>query len=188
MDKLFKTSRIVGITFILFCIVYYTGATDKKEKSSKDITIISAQSTSDGSSEIRNELLEECIKSLPNVSDLEATLTSESKFLKAINGDLNKNDYVKVYTASLTIPYLLYQKELIIITTRSIKGQKPVMKEVEKKMQKEKSFVSDANNGDLYAGKGRRAYYFSSAELASKDVMEKAKVWLKQQQNVRCTK
>jgi hypothetical protein len=175
---------IVSILIALFTTSLYA---DDSKTENKDITIISAQSSSDGKSEVRKELLEECIFSLPNANTLEAVVTSDSKYLHNVNGDLNKNGYYKVYSATVEVNYLLYQKELIIITTSSIKGQKPVMKEVDKKVRQRKDFASDANNGDLFAGKGTRQYYFSTEQKAVEDVMKRVKTWLQQQKNTLCT-
>lgn len=177
-----------GVTLpILFLIISGQIFGDDAKTENKDITIISAKSTSDGTSEVKKELLEECIFSLPEAQTLEAVVTSKSKYLHNVNGDGSKNDYYKVFSATVEVNYLIYQKELIIITTRSIKGQKPVMKEVDKKIRQSKSFVSDAHNGDMFAGKGKREYYFSTEKKAVEDVMRMVKSWLKQQKNILCT-
>ena len=184
LNKMCSIMTLVML-FLLFSGYLYA---DDSKKENKDITIISAQSTSDGKSEVSKELLEECVFSLPDAHTLEAVVTSESKYLHNVNGDAGKSGYFKVFLATVEINYLIYQKELIIITTSSIKGQKPVMKEVDKKIRQSKSFTSDAHNGDLFAGKGRREYYFSTEKSAVEDVMKRVKSWLKQQENTLCTK
>ncbi len=176
---------IILILILGHAILIY--AQDEKNVT-KDVTIISAQSTSDGKSEVRKEILEECILTLPNVKTLEATVTSESKYLNKINGNPKMNEYKKIYTATIEIGYLLYQKELIIITTSTIKGQKPVLKEVDRKVRQIKMFTSDPNNGDIFSGKGQRHYYFSSEENAIADVKKKASVWINQNAHTLCRK
>jgi hypothetical protein len=154
----------------------------------KNVTVIRGQSSADGSSEVTAELLEECIVSLPRPADLEPQITAESGYLKEINGDPAKNEFVKTYAASLEINYMLHQKELIIVTTRSVQGQAPVMKEVDKNIRQTKRFESNPANGDLYAGRSNRQYYFSTSEAAANDVKKRAETWLKQQSAVVCVK
>ncbi len=152
----------------------------------KDITVISGTSTADGESTVRKEVLEECIRSLPQVSELEAQVSSESRYLKAINGDLNKNEFRKTYTAQIEINYILFQKVLIIITTNSIQGQEPITKIVEKRLKQSKSFESNSSEGDIFANRSHRQYFFSSPEKAIEDVKKRAKTWLNQQAAVVC--
>lgn len=154
----------------------------------KNITVISGTSTADGKSNVRKEVLEECIISLPKVNDLEAQVTSQSRYLKAINGDLNKNEYVKTYAAQIDINYVLYQKVLIIITTSSIQGQEPVTKIVEKRLKQSKSFESNPSEGDIFANRSNRQYFFSTADKAIEDAKKRAKTWLNQQSAVVCIK
>jgi len=183
-SNIFKT--ITMFSFISGIFFLYADEIEKVEN--KDITIISAQSTSDGKSEIKKELIEECIISLPEVTSLEPIIQTVAKFLNNINGNPQKNEYTKVYNAVLEINYLLHQKELLIITTNSIKGQKPEIKEVSKKLRQTVRFESNSSNGDIFAGKGSREFYFSSAEKAKEDVIAKAKTWLKQQMGAICSK
>ena len=152
----------------------------------KDITVISAGSSADGSSQVRTELVSDCILSLPNPDNLEAQITSEAMHLKEINGEPGKNEWAKVYRARLDVNYLVYQKELLIVTTRSVKGQEPVIKEVEKKLRKTESFLSNPSEGDVYAGRSNRQYYYTKPEMAVKDVKSRAKVWVQQQSSVVC--
>ena len=179
---------------VLSCLILVAGfsvallAQDQKQTIEKDITIIHGQSIADGKSEIGERILEECIVALPQVDDLIPEISSESHFLKEINGDPAKNDHVKTYTASVEINYMIYQKVLVIVATSSIKGQEPVMKVMEKSLKQSKRFVSNPSEGDLYAGRSRRQYYFSTREGAANDVKKRAAIWLKQQAAVTCKK
>ncbi|MFC1585006.1 hypothetical protein ACFL5V_05620 [Fibrobacterota bacterium] len=161
-----------------------TWAEDKTE--TKNVTLISAQSTADGKSKFWKELLEECIVSLPRAADLEAEVESQTQYLKEVNGKKGQDKHTKTYAASLEINYMLYQKRLMIVTTSSVQGQEPVMKEVEGKVKKTKKFTSNSTEGDIYAGRSNRQYYFSSSEGAVKDVKKRAAIWLKQQSAVVC--
>ena len=159
------------------------GAKDKTER--KTVTVVSGTGA-DGSSEISREAVKECIVSLPSVGALEADVKSESEYLREINGDAAKSEWVKTYTASISINYMVYRKDLLIVTTKSIEGKDPVLKEVEKRLPKSREFVSNPANGDLYAGKSNRQYYFTKSEDAVKDAKARAVVWLKQQAPLQC--
>jgi hypothetical protein len=163
-----------------------TAAISEENTENKNITLVTTQSTADGKSKIRKDILEECIVSLPSAGALQATVTSKPVFLKEINGKSDKNAFQKMYTATIEINYMLYHKWLVIVTTSSVQGQEPVIKEVEGKIKKTKTFSSDPGSGDSYAGRSRRQYYFSSEEAAVKDARDRAQVWLKQQQAVVC--
>ena len=152
----------------------------------KNITIIQGQSTADGKSQVAERLLEECIGSLPNPASLQPIVSSESQYLKEINGDPSKNEFVKTYQARLEINYIIKQKVLIVVTTNSVQGQEPIMKVMDKTLQQSKEFVSNSADGDLFAGRSRRQYYFSTSEGAMQDVRKRAVAWIQQQSAVIC--
>ena len=152
----------------------------------KNVTVIKAQSSADGKSEMREELLEECIVSLPAAQDVQAAVSTEAQFLRAINGDANKNEHTRTYSATIEINYMLYQKVLIVVTTNAVTAQEPVMKVMDKNIKQTKTFTSNPANGDMYAGESHRQYYFSTAEGAVSDARKQAQVWLAQQSAVVC--
>lgn len=181
-----KIHAVVAPGLALACLAL--GAEPAKEKvEKKNITVITAQGTADGSSEISREAVKECIVTLPTVESLEPDVIADSRYLKEINGDPNKNDWVKIYTAKITINFQVYHKDLLIVTTKSVEGKEPVMKEVDKRLPESKEFVSNPANGDTYAGRSNREYYFTKAEEAEKDVKTRAKLWLKQQSPLLCS-
>ena len=90
-------------------------AREKVEK--KTVTLINATGTADGSSEISREAVKECIVALPAAEALEPEVTSDSRYLKEINGDAGKNAWVKTYSAKVIINYQVYQKDLLIVAT-----------------------------------------------------------------------
>ncbi|MBN1307829.1 MAG: hypothetical protein JXA18_07925 [Chitinispirillaceae bacterium] len=180
--------KINLLPLIVAAIIPLYGFSEEKATDSKNITIIQGQSTADGKSQLAERLLEECIVSLPDAETVEPIVSSQSQFLKEINGDPSKNDFVKTFSASLEINYMIHQKVLIVVTTNAIQGQEPVMKVMEKNLQQTKRFVSDAADGDLYAGRSRRQYYFSTPEGAKKDVQKRAAAWIKQQAAIICPK
>lgn len=152
----------------------------------KNITVIHGNSTADGKSDVSERILEECITSLPKAGELEPIIGSNSQYLKEINGDPNKNEFVKTYTASLDINYMLYQKVLVIVATSSVQGQEPIMKVMEKSLKQTKRFEANSANGDLFAGRSHRQYYFSSPDAAKNEVIRQASSWIRQQAAVVC--
>ncbi len=159
---------------------------DDQKKDAKNITIISAQTSADGKSTIAREVVEECILSLPAAGELEALTNAKTEYLRKLNGDPSQNQHMKVYAASVTINYLVRQKTLIIVTTNSVTAQEPVVKEVEKTVQKSQVIESDPNEGDVFSDISPRTYYFSTAEAAARNAKERARIWLKQHQQVLC--
>ncbi|HLU69837.1 MAG TPA: hypothetical protein VKZ88_03600 [Fibrobacteria bacterium] len=152
----------------------------------RNVTVVTASSSSDGSSEISREKVEDCILSLPDPQKLEPQITSQSLFVQGINGVAGRNEWIKSYTAHLDITYMTREKDLIIVTTRSVQGQPPVFREVEKTLRHTQSFTSNPAEGDTYAGRSNRQYYFTSAEAASRDVKERARAWITQQAPTVC--
>lgn len=181
-DIMKNTLRLIMIGLASFSFTY---AADDE---AKNITIVQGTSTADGKSQVTERLLEECIVALPDPASIDPVVSSESQFLKEINGDAAKNEFVKTYTATLEINYIVRQKALIVVTTSSVQGQEPVMKVLDKELAQSKQFVSNSSDGDLYAGRSRRQYYFSTAEGAKKDVQTRAAAWIKQQSTIICKK
>lgn len=159
---------------------------EKTISENKNVTIIHGTSTADGKSDVSERILEECINSLPGSRDLDPVINSASQYLKEINDDPNKNEFVKTYSASLDINYMLYQKVLVIVSTSTVQGQEPAMKVMEKSLKQTKHFESNSSNGDLFAGRSHRQYYFSSSNAAKNDVIKQATAWIKQQSAVVC--
>jgi hypothetical protein len=155
-------------------------------KTEKTVTFISAESSADGASEIAHEKLMDCIVSLPNPDKLDAQISSQAVFVQGVNGEAGRNEWIKSYIARLDVSYLTREKELIIVTTRNINGQAPVLREVDKTLKHTQTFISNSTEGEVFAGRSDRQYYFTKAESAIRDVKERARVWISQQQAVVC--
>jgi len=152
----------------------------------KTVTILKGTATADAKSDVRERLLEECIVSLPAAGELAPVVSSDARYLREINGDPARNEFTKNYTAVIDINYMLYQKVLLIVTSNAVPAGQPVMKEMDKNIRQTVRFESLPANGDLYAGRSKREYYFSTPEGAIADARKKAEVWLKQQSAVIC--
>ncbi|MBD3317272.1 MAG: hypothetical protein GF344_15910 [Chitinivibrionales bacterium] len=182
----FARAFSVGVCAMVCLSTQAWGAEEEDRIQDKNVTIISAKSTADGKSQVHKEIVEECIVSIPDASDLAATTNAHTRYLKDINGEAGDDRYVKTYTAAVTINYLIRQKELLIITTNSVAGREPVIKEVERTVKKSETIVSDPEDGDLFAGNSPRRYYYGTKEAAEKDARARALIWLKQHRDVIC--
>lgn len=178
-------ARATVLAGAIWLVVLPAAAAEKTEN--KNITVLTTQSTADGETQVWKEVLEECVAELPPASALEPEVTSQTLFLKEINGQEGRNDHTRVYSAKLAVNYMLYQKVLIVVSSRTVQAQEPILKEVERRVRQSKTFESNASDGDLYAGRSNRKYYFSTPQAAAKDVLERAKVWLKQQTGASCS-
>jgi hypothetical protein len=162
-------------------------AQEQPAAQTKNVTIIAAQSAADGKTAIAKEVLEECIVSLPRESELEAMVKAEELFMRDIGGAKSRNAYVKSYSASVTITYLVRQKELIIVTTNAVTAQKPEMTNVERQIPDSVTIISEPSEGDLVGwADGKRRYYFGSPEGAIASAKKRAAAWLKQRNGLTC--
>ncbi len=153
----------------------------------KTITVINAESTADGSTQIGHEATKECIVTLPKPESLDPDVSADSKYLKEINGVEGKNDWVRVYSAKITVNYMVNRNDLLIVATKSVEAKDPTMKEVEKHLPRTREFISNSDNGDTFGGRSHRQYFFSKQEDAVKDVRSQVAVWLKQQTPLLCS-
>ena len=180
------TSITLGFVMVSGSALKAISAESKDKVEHKTVTFISAEGKADGSSEISREAVKECIISLPKTEALDPEVVSDSRFLKEIGGDQSKNEWTKIYTAKITINYLVYRKDLLIVATKTVEGKEPTMRELEKRLPQSKEFVSNPAEGDTYAGRSNRQYYFTKPDDAVKDVRTRALVWLKQQAPLVC--
>lgn len=151
------------------------------------VTLVGAGTSADGTSQIRTQVVAECIGELPTLADLAPVVDSESLYLKWINGDRERNESVRTWTASVDVTYVLHRKEVVVVTTNSVERSEPVIREVDGRFDRTIQFVSNRENGDLFSGRTLvNEYYFSSPEAATRDAMRRAEAWLKQRRSVMC--
>ncbi|HIF95360.1 MAG TPA: hypothetical protein EYQ60_19920 [Myxococcales bacterium] len=187
MVQLTKLRSGVLCAWWLAVLISVGAGTAAAESERQTVTLINASSAADGQSQIKSQLIEECIQSLPNASDLEAIVDVKSKYMKNIGGDITVNHSVKTYTAVVNVTYVLRQKQMLIVTTSSIEHSEPVLEAVVGRFDRTKQFRSNAENGDECAGMGLvPECYFSSEPRAADDAMKRAKAWLKQKRPVMC--
>jgi|GEM_PF-685741 len=185
-SKFLKSPRFLAAGLAVGLGILTADAAAIPLKEEKTVTVISADAKIDGKSDISRETVKDCIASLPDPAGLEPEVTSENLFLREINGEADKNEWVRVYHAKLEVNYLQTKKEMLVVTTRSVQGQEPVFKELDKSLRQVQSFVSDPSGADLFAGRSKRQYYFTKPEDAVKDVRDRAKAWINQHRSVIC--
>jgi hypothetical protein len=179
-----KNSSLLALA--MFASLAPLASAQSAKTENKNVTFVAATATADGSSDISREKVEDCILSLPDPMKLEAQISSQAVYAQGINGVAGKNEWIKSYAARLDITYMTREKDLIIVTTRSVQGQPPVFREVEKMLRHTQTFTSNPTEGDAYAGRSNRQYFFTSADAASRDVKERARVWISQQAPAVC--
>jgi len=170
---------------MVFLLAASVQADDRERKS---LTLISAETSADGQTQVHRELLEECILDLPTPSELVPVVTRNEEFLKAKDGNLDRNESTQTFSAVIDVGYVVRQTKLLIITTSSIEKTEPILKEVEGRLPRSVQFQSDSKNGDHFAGRGlARVYYFGTKQAAIDDVRVRAIAWLAQQKTVYCS-
>ncbi len=158
------------------------------EKEDKRITIVRANAVSSQNDSIQSRLLEECIEMVPTLSGLSPSVEKAPIYLKEVNGHKEENGFWDTYSAVLNLSYKVKQKELLVVPGSKIIDGEPQLKVLEKSLMKNKKFSSRSGNGDIFAGRSKRKYYFSTEDGAVYDVMLQAENWLKSQNAVLCNK
>ena len=180
-----KTPGILLLPALLGLVPATVCAQEVKTEN-KNVTLVTASSISDGSSEISREKVEDCILSLPDPDKVDALVSSEAVYVQELNGVAGRNEWIKSYAARLDVTYMTREKDLLIVTTRSVQGQPPAFREVEKMLRHTQAFASNSTEGDAFGGRSNRRYYFTNPEAAVKDVKARARVWISQQAPAVC--
>jgi len=161
-------------------------AQDSGQETQKSIHAIVGAS-SEGASRIEKQVIEECIMHIPGLDELRPVADSTSMFLKNINGKVDDNRSVRTYSAVVEVPYVIRQKMLVVVTTSSIERSEPVFREASGRFDRSIRFVSNSENGDMFAGRNLvREYFFSSEQKAEDDALRRARAWIEQQLSILC--
>ena len=176
---------------ILFFILTAPAFSQESLNINKKVFHIKVKDSSgtNGETKLYRELLDECYSDIPDVDAVIGDISSTTYFLKGINqvpNEVLKNDWVRDYSATVEVNYMLRQTVLIIATTKSIEGKEPIFQKVHKKQKRTKRFESRHENGDSYGGRSKRRYFHSNEKSALKDARRQAKRWLSQQEAVMC--
>jgi hypothetical protein len=185
-----KSMKGLGLVRASIVIVSILGITTVglAQETHRDVhTIIDAGTSADGTSQIQKEVVEECIMKLPTLDDLQPITDATSKFLKAINGDKDRNESTRTYSAVIELTYVVYEKTLLVVTTNSVERSEPVFREVDGRFDQTARFESNSENGDMFHGRDlAKEYFFSTEQGAIDDAKRRAKAWLEQKRTVMC--
>lgn len=177
----------IPITAICLLALSATAALPARADDRERTTVIGTVATTEGSSKIHTEVVEECIQTLPSPDQLRPVTDAKAEYLKAINGDPNDSGSVRTWSAVVSVTYSLYQKKLVVVTTSSVERSEPVLKEVEGRFDRSVQFQSNSDNGDAFAGIGlAKKYYFSTPEKAAADAVRRAEAWIEEKRGFLC--
>jgi hypothetical protein len=147
-----------GLAAVVFLFCVFQGFSEDKAADAKtttvnkNVTIISAQTSADGASQVSKELLDECIVLLPKAAELEPFVDAKVLYVRDINGKKDNNKYVNTFVARVEIHYLMRQREMIIITSNAVPSQAPVIKEVTRTVPRCDTVYSAIQEGDVFSG------------------------------------
>lgn len=165
---------------------------DGRGSGNKTITIVNITDTTGNSGELQimKEKLDDCLWKIPDIKNIEGIYTAKPMFAKGINDDgrdgVGPKGWIKLYTATVKVPYVIVQRYLILVAVKSPIPKDPIFKEINKRFRHVETFTSVQGNGDHFAGRSKRFYYFSTKEQAIEDAKKQARVWLKEQSVVMC--
>ena len=173
---------------LIAVVLGIAGAAIANDSDRKTVTLVDAGGIANSGSNIKSQVIEECILTLPKASDLAPVVDAKSKHMKGIDGDKAANASVRAYSAVVDVPYMVKQKQVVIVTTSSVEGMEPLVKEVDGRFDRTVRFESNSANGDRFFGRElAKEYYFSTKQGAIDDAMMRAKAWLKQNKTVMCS-
>jgi hypothetical protein len=180
--------------YLIFLILFTSGNAQLGHlittgQGDQNITVTQITDTTEnlGELQIIKENLGECIHGTGYIDTFQPIITSEVTFAKGINGT-QENGWIRQYLAIIEIPVVIKQKELIVIGVKSPTAKEPIYKEIDKKFNQIKTIHSNPKNGDSFAGRSKRFYFFSSPEKAIEDAKKQASSWLMSIQPVACSK
>ena len=135
-------------------------------------------------SSLRIDTLSRCIVGLPeNVS---AAAEGRTEYLKRIGGT-DKNDYVKIWNATVALTYQWkYKLHYLIMPQGGLDAQAPVFHETEGTTPVTESITGNPQDGDFFAFSNPRRYYFASATEAQNSAVKYAKQRISELKSLEC--
>ncbi len=178
--------RLARRLLLLFALTLGVSAA-AAARDGKVITVVDAAGRGVGTSQIEADIISECISMLPSEAELAPVVEAKSVFLKNIGGDIERNESVRTYHATIDLSYVIYQRQLVVVTMNTVEKSDPLIKEVDRRFEREMHFESNPENGDQWSGRELvKDYYYSTPEAAVDDVLRRARAWLKQKRSVMC--
>lgn len=138
-------------------------------------------------SEVRRDMLGECILKLPAESQLAPVSTSDDVFLHKIDGT-DKKGYVPVWTSTILIGIQVRQRYLYFVTSTGV-GQTaaPQTREETAQVFRTVEVTSDPGESQHVASNAGPVRYFATAQEAEASARRRASAKLKELQANLCT-
>ncbi|HNY30427.1 MAG TPA: hypothetical protein PKO15_06035 [Fibrobacteria bacterium] len=136
--------------------------------------------------EVRRDLMGECIAKLPSESQLSATTTATDKFLHKIDGT-DKDGYTQVWTSSIQLGWQVKQRYLYILASKGIgNAAAPQIHQDTAIVFRTELVVSDPSESPRFSEVSTRTRFFATAQEAEASARKRAIARLKELQTNLC--
>jgi len=136
--------------------------------------------------EIRRDLMGECIVKLPTEAQLVAVPTATESFLHKLDGS-DKDDYATVWTSTVQIGWQVRQKFLYVATTKGVGATAaPQFRQDTAVVFQTETVVSDPSESAHFHMTSTRSRYFATAQEADASARKRAVARLRQLQANLC--
>lgn len=137
--------------------------------------------------EIRRDLMGECIVKLPTESQLVATNTSTDKFLHKIDGTA-KDEYTQVWTSTIQLGWQVKQRFLYIVGAKGIgNAAAPQFHQDSAMVFRSEQVESDPGDSQRFSEVSTRTRFFATAQDAEASARKRAMSKLRDLQANACT-
>lgn len=136
--------------------------------------------------EVRRDLMGECIARLPTESQLAATTTASDKYLHKIDGT-DKDGYTQVWTSTIQLGWQVKQRYLYIVGTKGIgNAAAPQIHQDTAVVFRTETVESDPSDSPRFSEISTRTRFFASASEAEASAKKRASARLKELQANLC--
>jgi len=153
----------------------------------KTLQLVNTNHVADGKTSIHREVLESCVEKLPAIKDLQVDAVPRNLYLKNIMNDPNREGMTKTWTAEVTIPWMLRQKVLLVISSNNVNSGDPRTETIERKIPQSTTVSADPQYSDFFAGMNPRTFHFSDSATAANFALRDAQKWLQKQKPLQCS-
>jgi hypothetical protein len=137
--------------------------------------------------EIRRDLLGECILKLPTESQLAVVTTSSDQFLRKIDGS-DKDGFTTVWSSHITIGWQVRQRYLYVVSTKGVgTTAAPVFRNDTAQVFQSEQVFSDPGESSHFHGNESRTRYFATAQEAEASARKRASARLRELQANACS-
>lgn len=132
--------------------------------------------------EIRRDLLGECIQKLPTEAQLAPVSKATDQYLRKIDGT-DKDGFTSVWTSEITIGWQVRQRYLYVVGTKGVgTTAAPVFRHDTAQVFHSEVVVSDPGESPHFHGNESRTRYFATAQEAEASARKRAVARLRELQ------